>query len=51
MNLLSFLIWELTFYLEARIGMNMNLLNPDYIIEFVMSVAIAKKSGCLEILA
>ena len=26
MNLLSFLIWELTFYLEARIGINMNLL-------------------------
>tara|TARA_R110001599_G_scaffold43925_7_gene131249 strand:- start:17371 stop:17559 length:189 start_codon:yes stop_codon:yes gene_type:complete len=27
------------------------LLNPDYVIEFVMSVAIARKSGCLEILA
>ena len=26
-------------------------LNPDYAIEFVMSVAIARKSGCLEILA
>jgi hypothetical protein len=27
------------------------LFNPDYVIEFVMSVAIARKSGCLEILA
>jgi hypothetical protein len=26
-------------------------LNPDYVIGFVMSVAIARKSGCLEILA
>jgi hypothetical protein len=25
--------------------------NPDYVIEFVMSVAIARKSGFLEILA
>jgi hypothetical protein len=25
--------------------------NPDYVIGFVMSVAIARKSGCLEILA
>tara|TARA_R110002111_G_scaffold59259_2_gene99757 strand:- start:2944 stop:3120 length:177 start_codon:yes stop_codon:yes gene_type:complete len=25
--------------------------NPDYVIEFVMRVAIARKSGCLEILA
>jgi hypothetical protein len=27
------------------------LLNPDYVIGFVMSVAIARKSDCLEILA
>jgi hypothetical protein len=26
-------------------------LNPDYVIGFVMSVAIARKSDCLEILA
>jgi hypothetical protein len=25
--------------------------NPDYVIGFVMSVAIARKSGCLDILA
>jgi hypothetical protein len=25
--------------------------NPDYVIEFMMSVAIERKSGCLEILA
>jgi hypothetical protein len=27
------------------------VLNPDYVIGFVMSVAIARKSGCLDILA
>jgi hypothetical protein len=27
------------------------LLNPDYVIGFVLSVGIARKSGCLEILA
>jgi hypothetical protein len=27
------------------------LFNPDYVIGFVMSVATARKSGCLDILA
>jgi len=31
--------------------LNKATFNPDYVIEFVMSVAIARKSGCLEILA
>jgi hypothetical protein len=29
----------------------MPIFNPDYVIGFVMSVAIARKSGCLDILA
>jgi hypothetical protein len=30
---------------------NSQQLNPDYVIGFVMSIAIARKSDCLEILA
>jgi hypothetical protein len=37
--------------MEIEIGTLKTYFNPDYVIGFVMSVAIARKLGCLDILA